>query len=419
MHYKIFILACLFFFALKLSFSQDDRRIIKEHKTVFITEKACDCKDAIELKLTKAASCIYPNAPKGFGIQEIKSTGKADQSFEEEHNTTWYLLSIKSDGELTFEITPFDSTNDYDFLVYRYTDSFFCSNFKQRNVSALRSNISLPTLKSAGKTGLSSKATTNFTKKKFGATFSKSLNVKADEKYMLVIDNVTKNGKGYGIEFNCIVNIVITGKVTNELKQPLKTSITLLDRNNSEIVKVYSSDDGNYKLITEVKEEIDYSLLFYNDSCMPISTIVNTSMIDMNIGTLTIDQVLYKLKAGATYNVLYFSQPSLLLNVESSAIKGLVQIMNKYPKMRIQIQGHSAKNELTKSKLQTNGGLKIDKIIAEERADYIYSKLLLDGIKKERIEKIGFSSDKPLFPNPLNEEEKNKNKRVSIKILSL
>jgi outer membrane protein OmpA-like peptidoglycan-associated protein len=400
-----------------LSFSQENKAT-QEHATVFITKKALDCKDAVFLNLTKATSCNYINSPKGFGIQEIKSNNKTDKVFEQEHNSTWYLLSAKNDGKLIFEILPIDSTNDYDFLLYRYTDSTFCSNLLNRKIAPLRGNLSIPPIRSDGKTGLSSKATMDFTDKSLGAMFSKPIKVKEGEKYMLIVDNVTPNGKGYGIAFNCINKIIISGKITDSSKQPIKTVVTLMDRNNNEVAKV-NADGGNYKITAEVKEEVDYSLLFYNDSYLPMSAIVNTSMIDTNIDILTIDKVMPKLKVGQTYNLLYFHQTSILLNVEGAAILGLAQLMKKNPKMKIQIQGHAAKYELTKNPMQANGGFKIDPTIAKERADYVYGKLLQKGIAKERMEQIGLSSDRPLFPNPSSEEEINKNKRVSIKILSL
>ena len=150
-------LFCIFLLISSLSFSQTNK-VIDEHKTVFITKSATDCKNAIPINLTKAVAFNYVNPPKGFGIQEIKSNSKTNQVFEQEHNSTWYLLFIKNDGELIFEITPVDSTNDYDFLLYPYIDSTFCNDLKNEKISTLRGNLCKPSNKSDGKTVLSSKA---------------------------------------------------------------------------------------------------------------------------------------------------------------------------------------------------------------------------------------------------------------------
>lgn len=401
-----------------LTFSQEIKSADK-HLPIFITKKATDCKDAIPVAITKNTAFNYVNPAKGFGIQEIVSNNKNDKSFEREHNTTWYLLSVKNDGELIFEITPIDSTNDYDFLLYRYTDSTFCNSLLNKKINPVRGNLSISTVKSGAKTGLSSKVLTAFTSKSIGATFSKSITVKRGEQYMLVVDNVTPNGKGYGIAFNCLNEITISGKVTDATQKSINTYITLLDRNNTEIAKTITTHNGKYKITAEVKEDVDYSLLFYSDSCLPVSEIINTNMIDSIMDSLIINKTMLKLKIGETYNLVDFPGIAILLNVEGSPIVGLTQLMKKNPKMRIQIQGHAAKYELTKNSTQTNGGFKIDQTIAEERADAVYWKLLQNGIPKERMEKIGFSSDKPLIVHPTTDAEKSKNKRVSIKILAL
>lgn len=413
-----FLFSLIFFSTFEFTFSQN----IKSADTcvpLFITKKATDCKDAILLNIDKYFAFNYITPPKGFGIQEIISGNQNDKIFEKEHNSTWFLLSIKNDGELIFEITPIDSTNDYDFLLYSYTDSSFCNDLLNKKINPIRGNLIIPSSKSGNKTGLSSKAVANVTKKTVGTPFSKSINVKADEKYMLIVDNVTPNGKGYGISFSCVNELIVSGKINDVSKKPIKAIVTLLDRNNNKIAESTTSSNGTYQIKAEIKEAIDYSLLFYCDSCLPQSAIINTSMIERGMDSLIIDETMLKLKVGGTYNLLNFSRTSILLNIEGVPVLGLAQLMKKYPKMRIQIQGHAAKYEFTKNQTQTNGGSKIDQIIAEERADAVYFKLIQNGIQKERMEKIGLSSDKPLIANPSTEDQRNKNKRVSIKILSL
>ncbi len=419
MYCNTLILTFLFFFIANFSYSQEDNKNSTVRPTLFITKNACDCTDAIPLKLAKAASVSFINPPKGFGIQEMQSKDKTGQFFEQEHNSTWYLLTVEDEGELVFEIIPLDSTNDYDFVLYPYTDSTFCKNFLTTKNVTLRSNLTIPAVKSNGKTGLSSKSKSNFARKSAGSMYSKSISVKKGEKYMLVVDNATPNGKGHSIEFNCVTTIIINGKITNVAMQPVNTTITLSDRNNREVAKVANAADGSYKITAELKEDIEYSLLFYNENYMPVSNIVNTNMVETVEQTLTLDAKLSKLKLGETYTLVYFSSTVSLLNVEAAAVFGLAKIMKKYPKMKIQIQGHAAKYELTKSPIQANGGYKIDPTIAEERAEEIYRMLIKYGLAKERMQKIGFSSDRPLVANPKTEEETNRNKRVSIKILSL
>src|SRR5688500_9108494 len=74
---------------------------------------ACDCKEAIPLTIAKSTHYGPTEAPRSFGkVQEISTTDKdSELSFQEEHNSAWYLLSMKMDGSLAFTIVPTDTTN--------------------------------------------------------------------------------------------------------------------------------------------------------------------------------------------------------------------------------------------------------------------------------------------------------------------
>ena len=77
----------------------------------------------IKIKFDKFASYGPTMAPNVFGnLQEII---KSNDSFEKEHNSAWYYFDITNDGGLSIEIDPIQKGDDYDFMLFQYTDSFF------------------------------------------------------------------------------------------------------------------------------------------------------------------------------------------------------------------------------------------------------------------------------------------------------
>lgn len=84
--------------------------------------------------------------------------------------------------------------------------------------------------------------------------------------------------------------------------------------------------------------------------------------------------------------------------------------MNKYPKLKIDIQGHICCQSLREA----------DKIvdIAKVRALAVYVFLINNGIKEDRLSYQSFKSTKPIYPIPeKNEEQRIANRRVEIMIL--
>ena len=151
----------LLFFVLFLNM-QAARSIAQNGRVIKLGDKpvAADCDSAILLKIFKRTSYGMTTEPFGYGTkQEIVSRKKnSNVAFEKEHNSAWYLLRFYFDGEIVFELTPKDSSNDYDFILYQYTDSNFCSLLAQNKATVVRSNIRRNDTLTKGRTGLSKDA---------------------------------------------------------------------------------------------------------------------------------------------------------------------------------------------------------------------------------------------------------------------
>lgn len=378
---------------------------------------SCDCNNAIKIAIEKSTLYGPTVAPVGYGnIQEISESVKGDKfNFEKEHNSAWYLLSMNNEGELIFEITPTDSTNDYDFLLYQYTDSNFCEQLQKKQIKVLRSNLSRNNLKVKGITGLSAETHNEFTGQGIQNNWSKSIEVKKGNKYMLVLDNVYPEGKGHSIQFNFVKKVTISGTVTNTDSLAIAKAEVLLEDNKGETIKQISTDKkGNYSFDVTLKEGINYSLTFSADSSFIETKLLNTRELYKDPKSFTdIRTQLPKLKKGEKYivkNINFLGNRDELIKESYSSVYALMKLMKKNKKMVIRIEGH------------VNGGGYGDpnyQILSEQRALKVYNILISKGIEKERMQTIGFADKMMIYRFPKTDVQSEKNRRVEINVLSI
>lgn len=95
-----------------------------------------------------------------------------------------------------------------------------------------------------------------------------------------------------------------------------------------------------------------------------------------------------------------------IVNESRAKLYELLVVMQKYPNLKISIQGHLCCVTLDKRELST------------QRAKAVYKFLEYNGIDKTRMTYKGFGGSSPLFPIPeKNDEERAENRRVEIEIL--
>ncbi len=378
----------------------------------------CDCKDAVKINVLKTTTYGLTEPPSGFGsIQEITSKHKSDKlSFEEEHNTAWYLLNIIFNGELAFEIIPKDSSNDYDFLLYKYTDSTFCKALQKKLLKPIRSNLSRVSTETKGITGLSSEAKNEFVGKGIGSAYSKSVSVLKGEKYVLVLDNVYPEGKGHTINFNYIKQVTISGVVTDADSVPIKAEVSLTDNKGIIVKQMSTENDGKYLINTGMKEDYNYSLAFSSDSSFFAIKTINTKELKQSNVFTDIRTVLVRLKKGTKYSlssINFYGDQSILLPSSYSSVFSLYKLMQKNKKMIIRIEGHiNLPGRVSKNKI-------FEQTLSDDRAKTVSEYLQSQGIEKERISSIGYAASKMLYPNPKNETEMSANRRVEINVISI
>lgn len=408
----------IFLLQMGVIFSQN-KPIVKDNRVI-----SSDCKEAIPITILNTSTYGPTVPPNGFGeFQEIKQSNKL--TFEKEHNTAWYLLSIQKTGELIFEINPLDTANDYDFLLYSYTDSIFCDLFQQNKIKPLRNNLSNITKSIRGITGLKPNAQENYIGKGKGDPYSKSIRVKKGEKYMLIIDNVSLDGKGHTIFFNFIKEVEINGKIVNYDSLSVIANVILSDIKGNVIAQAKSDKNGNYAIKTTINENQNYNATVISDSDFVQSKTINTKTLKGGATFENTKITLSRLKKGNKFQLedINFKPGSPILLPESySSVELLYQLMKQNKKLIIQIEGHvnaDYKNPKGEKIKPNEKVIAFNQKLSENRAMTIYKYLLDKNIDKERMTTIGYSGKYMIYPNPKNDSEASANRRVEIKIISV
>lgn len=88
-------------------------------------------------------------------------------------------------------------------------------------------------------------------------------------------------------------------------------------------------------------------------------------------------------------------------------LTNLVDILKKYPTMRIEVSGHTDNTGDAAANLQ----------LSRDRANVVYQELIKNGIEATRLTSAGYGSAKPVAPND-TEEGRQKNRRTEFKILA-
>jgi hypothetical protein len=122
-----------------------------------------------------------------------------------EENSTWIKFEIAESGSLSFTITPHNSGDDLDFVVYRSLDGS-CKNMKIVRCNAAGDPSDWAShSKCLGQTGLRSGEADTSEDAGCNDTDDNAwlapLNVLKGEKYMLLVSNVTTRGPGFDISF--------------------------------------------------------------------------------------------------------------------------------------------------------------------------------------------------------------------------
>jgi gliding motility-associated-like protein len=131
-----------------------------------------------------------------------------------EQNTRWYKFVVQSEGDLKFNITPNNETDDYDYGLWKLSDSVTCDDLiNYTDHPPIRCNF----CGYAGSTGLSETATNDCEGPDNCSRYSNSVPVTTGDTLTLVVSNWTSSTYGYTIDFsNSTANILDNSPPTIE-----------------------------------------------------------------------------------------------------------------------------------------------------------------------------------------------------------
>ena len=331
----------------------------KAAELVTLPSNSNDCLFAIELQ----PDVMYgpTTAPKGAGrIQEIMRDKANPQIFEYEHNSVWYKFVVPYTGNLEVEITPLNEWDDYDFVVYKYSDVYFSNHLIQNKIKPIASSLakrdttgmSLTMVKdSKGQVRQKPRKTplkpalgmkTGYKKTFVGENdrdeFLSSIPVKKGEEYYIVLDNKTNNGDGHTIKVSIQVETFdpMVMFYDPKLKKNIDVDLLILEKNtnNRPIVKTPSFRSGKVKFVPG----FTYSLYAKRDGYFNVYKEFNSNIFkdDTLLGF-----IMNRTEKGTVFQLtdIYFDDDAKLLPESDSSLLNYMQMFREHPEISFQIKG--------------------------------------------------------------------------------
>lgn len=410
---KNYIAIIFLCFLVKLNYSQHAAVVKPQSKG---SPVAADFAGAIQLNLVRSATYGPTIAPKGFGKKkEIQACDKFDiYRFEKEHNSAWYYFVAPKDGEIIFDVIPVRPQDDYDFMLFKYTDTSFCSEIMRENLLPVKMNMARVGKDTTGIIGLSNSGEKDTVLAGPGNSYCSPLQVKKGEKYYLVLDNVYSKGMGHIIQMYYQKEVNINGTVEEDNKKPAVASVSIKDKTGKGFGTTSSDSFGKFSLSSKIHEGESYSLIFNNDKSFFSSREINTAFLaKTNYELNDVKAVLNELVNEKKYvlsSIDFVGNTSKIMQSSMPSVITLADFLKGNDKVKIKIEGH-----VNNPANYANSG--VDHTLSEARAKVIYDLLVKQGVPKNRMEYLGYGSLFMIYPKPSGVVESNANNRIEIFIL--
>lgn len=320
-----------------------------------------DCLFAVELQPDVPFGPT--TAPQGAGrIQEIMRDKNNPNIFEYEHNSTWYKFKVPYSGNLEISITPNNEWDDYDFLVYRYTDIYFSNHLIQNKIKPIAADLSLkdttgvaaatPKNKSgqvvakprsrrmtAPTMGMNAQGKKYFIKPNEDGQFLRSIPVKKGEIYYIVLDNKSSMGDGHTIKVSIQVEsfepmVLFYDPVA---KKNIDVDLLILEKNtdNRPIVKSPTFKGGKIKFVPG----FSYTLYAKKDGYFTVYKDFNSNIFKDD--TL-LRFIMNRTERGTVFPIadIYFDDEANLLPESDTSLLNYIQMFRGHPEVCFQVKGY-------------------------------------------------------------------------------
>lgn len=363
-----------------------------------------DYTEAISLNINQ--KYVFKNSTVGFGHKQEYPQHKKRNSylFEKERNTAWFSLAVATDGFLTFEISPLQNKDDYDWMLFKETSGQNNQTIDYDHPIRTNNSRNQPSIN--GKTGLKNGFTDSFTSPGLEESFSKPVQVHAGENYILVVDNIYAGGTGFTF-FSSVEKLpapqkptqILSGILTDKNSmQPIGAEISVEDSAGKNILKT-ASDSVSGKYSFRVPNQaytlsiLKKGFVLQNDF-LPASASKN-----YQLRTLKPDaKIIF-------YNIRFLPNRAEIVNTSGNDLKRLLALLEEEKDIAIRIIGHTNANIFTDERYLQR--------LSEKRAQAVKIYLLQHGIVSNRMRCFGLGGKYPLYDNK-KPEEAVKNLRVEV-----
>ena len=382
-----------------------------------------DCIFAIPLDLDKPYGPT--TAPDGGGrIQEIVADKNHPNLFEREHNSVWYKIKVPYNGYLEISIVQKNRWDDYDFLVYKNTGTYFSNQVIQNKVLPVAVNLGAvdssslaaaalsgadrkkqPTaVRTAVKTdqgvmpsfdapveakptiGMNADATAKMlTKKQYGG-FIKSIPVRMGEEYYIVLDGYSRNCEGHTITVSVHADAYepLVLFYDRKARRYVDVDLMILERGNGAerpVVQQSHFRGGKVKFVPG----FSYTLYAKHDGYFSIFR--EFSARDLMLRDTVMLYQMERTERGSTFQVkdLYFEvDEATLIGNPDSVLMDYVAMFRNHPDVTFLVKGY----------VQSYGvNVENDMLLSLDRAKSVKEYFVNHGIAAERITTTGMTKN--------------------------
>jgi outer membrane protein OmpA-like peptidoglycan-associated protein len=215
--------------------------------------------------------------------------------------------------------------------------------------------------------------------------------------------------KNFALITKSDVTAIIKGKVFDALnKKPLQATLKISDEiSTKEVVTINTDEQGYYEAAVPTGKK--YELVVRSADYQTAYENVNVPVSQKNQEIVT-DFPMNNLAVGARIvlkNVFYDFDKATLRAQSIIELDHLIQLLNDYPKMRIELSSH------TDNKGTADYNVYLSNARSKSCVDYLISK----GVSKNRLEYKGYGLTQPIASND-TDAGRQLNRRTELKILS-
>ena len=377
-----------------------------------------DCLFAIPLSVDRTFGPT--TAPQGAGrVMEVMADKRHPNLPEFEHNSVWYKFTVPYNGKLDIAVTQQNLADDYDMVVYKYTDAYFSNHIQCNKVLPVAVNLSsvdssllakpkkpkaaapdAPKLDAKAKAeaarqarmamekeaakgtiGMYHDATDILLTKASNKRHIRSIDVRKGEVYYIMLDNNNPKGSGHSIKVSIFVEAfeVPVSFYDPKIRKNVDVNLTILEKNTNNRVIVHNENfrGGRVKFVpgfnyTLYAKRNGYFSIFY----------------DFNADRFKEDTLLrmklYRAERGTVYPIsdIYFGNEYELLSASDSNLMNYVQMFKNHPDVAFTIKGW----------VQTYGiDPEHDQLVSLERAKAVKEFFVKNGVPEANIKTSGMT----------------------------